>query len=779
VRSPTFFRRTNSGGTVLSITTFIDQSPILLGFKTTRSRGWRLFHSQLRQCSIDARRFSATPNLGFWLAWFQYAGIAIFVPSSGVSFQFAGICLATKYTKGGPPTARKELFIAAEGLFGLQERYTSVMVSRPLIADLTILYFALSLAIAHTGCAQERASQIVISPATSLPELGLSAAALRGGNQYANCSNTARNEAACHLDLVLFDRPTQADGKVSQAAHRVDVSAYGPGLSLGNMGGWRVNKVDVDFLDVANRGISQAHSLFLNKHATGDTMGSYNYVYSDGGSTALSDESIKGEALDMGETTGYFHGTVAHTTGAGDTTPELHFVSGNDWTTDGAPLLDITRGTIAGRITGAASPVEANYLSTIPVDNQLPLSTAWGVCTSEIPNNHLVQKTMPFTCDVTLQFGSFSGTGTVCVSGPNYPEQARITAALPATEGRQKITLDIRNPNSAGANIFQGGVCGQYISFDANLAVSGYRSSYYAFGATDPHHLIFGYNFKGQVIGNLPMASEAERFGIKGRNGYHLYPGCEVITNQSLKADPVCESNSVPWAVGDLVEAPHNVVVNTVGHFTDLVQNTPANGSLSSGDLVQIRGMGAVGNNFIAHRTVNLNSYKIFDRFGGMLGAPEMHRVEGYFSTGFSFGDAPGTLIRIYGNPDHSNDPMTLFGLPGGEITWDPATSTLRVPRIEARNMGDSLAALRGRTDVIGGTALPLGSCATSTITIPGATSSMVPVTVAETAGAPGFSAQGGFQVSAQVTGTGRVMVSVCAVIAGVPQPSQYVVALE
>jgi hypothetical protein len=583
--------------------------------------------------------------------------------------------------------------------------------------------------------------------------------------------------------LVVFDQPAGVNGKISQAAHRIDVSAFGPGLSLGNMGGWRVNKVDVEFLDVANRGISQAHSLFLFKHAAGDTMGSYNYVYSDGGSTALSDESIKGDALDMGETTGYFHGTIAATAGIGDVAPVLRFVSGNDWTTDGAPLLDITKGNLSGHITGAGSKVAESTLGTLKVDNELPLSTAWGVCDTEIPNNNLVQKTATFTCDVRLRAGSFTVGGTVCVSGPNYPEQARITAASPANAGRQSITLEVRNPNSAGANIFQGGVCGQYISFDANLAVTGYRSSYYAFGAVDPHQLIYGYNMKGQTIADLPMASEAERFGVEGRDGYHLYPGCEVITNRSQKADPVCEVNEVPWAVGDLIEAPHNVVVNTVGRFTDLTQNTPANGSLSSGDLLEIHGMGAVGNNFIARRTVNLNSYKIFDRFGGMLGAPDMHRVEGYFNTGFSFGDAPGALVRIYGNPDHSSDPMTLFALPGGEITWNPATSTLRVPRIEARNLGDSSAsasaALRGRSDVIGGSPLALGSCATGIVSIPGATRSMVPVTVAETAGAPGFSAQGGFQVSAQVTAPGKVTVSVCAVIAGTPSPSQYIVALE
>ena len=657
------------------------------------------------------------------------------------------------------------------------------MVKRPPLAVLTALAalcFALeSFSLSHAQAAPE--PQRTLPPAENLPVSGLNANALRGGNRYENCDNTPVNEAACHLDRVIFDQPAGADGKISQAAHRIDVSAFGPGLSLGNMGGWRVDKVDVEFLDVANRGISQAHSLFLYKHATGDTMGSYNYVYSDGGSTALSDESIKGDALDMGETTGYFHGTIAATTGAGDAMPALKFVSGNNWTTDGSPLLDITKGKFSGHITRAGSAVAGSTLGTLTVDNELPLSTAWGVCDSEIPNNNLVQKTVPFTCNVALRSGRFSAGGMVCVSGPNYPEQARITAASSASGDHQSITIGVRNPNSAGANIFQGGVCGQYISFDANLAVTGYRTSYYAFGAVNPHQLIYGYNFKGQVIADLPMTSEAERFGVEGRNGYHLYPGCEVITNRSLKADPVCETNAVPWTVGDLVEAPHNVVVNTVGRFTDLTQNTPANGSLSSGDLIEIHGMGAVGNNFIAHRTVNLNDYKIFDRFGGMLGAPEMHRVEGYFSTGFSFGDAPGALVRIYGNPDHSSDPMTLFALPGGEITWNPATSTLWVPRIEARNLGDSsaAAALRGRSDVIGGSPLALGSCANSIVNVPGATRSMVPVSVAETTGAPGFSAQGGFQVSAQVTAPGHVTVSVCAVIAGTPKPSQYIVALE
>ena len=639
-----------------------------------------------------------------------------------------------------------------------------------------VTFSLLALSPAATTLAVAQSSQALLPQAAHLPPLGLGPLALKSGDNFHNCPKVASvNEAACHLDEIVFDSPTGADALTSQAAHRVDVSAYGPGVSLGNIGGWRVNKVDVEFLNSAVRGITQAHSLFLNKHAAGDAMGTYNYVYSDGGSTALSDESIKGEAIDMGETSFYFHGSIAATIGSGDIEPVLRYASGNGWTTDGAPLLDISKGTIAGLITGSSQRVErSGYLNTFPVDNELPLTTAWGICGDTISSNKLVQRNTPVTCNVLLQAGEFKAGGVVCVSGPNYPEQAPIIAASPIIRGSQSVTLLLRNPNGKGANIFQGGICGQYISFDANLAVSGYRSSYYAFGALDAHHLIFGMNIKG-VMSNLPMASEAERFGVAGLDGYHLYPGCEVVTNKSLKADPICEPNAVPWSVGDVIEAPHNVAVNTVGHFTDLVQNTPANGSLSSGDLLQIHGMGAVGNNFIAHRTVNLNSYKIFKTYGGVLGAPDMHRIEGYFATGFSFGDAPGALVRIYGNADGSRKPMTLFAMPGGEVVWNPATGTLSAPNIQAHNF----AGLRGTSERIGGSPLALGSCATGVANVPGAALNMVPMTVASTIGAPGFSAQGGFQVTAQVTAPSQVTVSVCAVIAGTPKSTNYIVALQ
>lgn len=609
---------------------------------------------------------------------------------------------------------------------------------------------------------------------------------MRGGNRYTNCPpNPVSRSADCNFTSIDFSLPTRSNGAVNQIGDHRSMTIAGPGYSFGNSGGWRIGKLHMDDFTIATRGIAQTFSMSTVKHATGDMMGHYDYVFSDGGSTAESDEAIKGYAMNVGETGMYFHGTVASTTGKGDTKPGLSWVSGNRWATDGAPLLDISKGTISGDITGASGKTPSSYLYSFPVDNTLPLSTAFGVCDAPIPYNKLVETNTPFRCTVRLVSGAFRPQGEVCVAGPRYPEQAPITDVGPVENGTQSITIMVRNPNPGGANIFQGGICGQYISFDANLRVSGFRSSYYAFGALDPHHVIYGFNLRGQLSNILPMGSgsEAEQFGVAGSNGYHLYPGCEVIDNQTVGAAPICEPNSVPWAVGDTIEAPHNVAVNTTGSFIDLVQNTPSNGGLSAGTSLTFHGMGTVGGNFIAHSTGNMNPFKLFSAYGGPFLAPDLEHIGGYFNNGFVFYDAPGAVIRVFGNADGSKSVMTLFAMLGGEIKWDPAGGTLLVPSIRTNDLalanGKVTATLRGTTGRIGGAPLPVGSCATGTAQIAGATPAMVPTAVAAVRGAPGFSAHGGFQVSAQVTAADTVTVNVCAILPGTPIASNYIVVVQ
>ena len=277
-------------------------------------------------------------------------------------------------------------------------------------------------------------------------------------------------------------------------------------------------------------------------------------------------------------------------------------------------------------------------------------------------------------------------------------------------------------------------------------------------------------NHHGHLAGGtLPMnGSEAEQFGVAGFNGYHLYPGCEVITNRTFAASPVCEPNAVPWAVSDVIEAPHNVAVNTVGSFVTVTQNTPSNGGLSAGEFLGIGGAGVAGRDFVAYRTRNGNPFPLYKPFGGTLDGPDLQRIEGYFENGFVFNSPPGSFARIYADRTKPNAILTLFDLPGGQIKWDPSSGSI-ITRT----------GLRGTSASIGGQPLAVGTCATGIVTIPGANNSMVPVTVASTTGAPGFSPAGAFQVNAQVTKPNTVTVSVCSVLAGTPRPSTYIVSLQ
>lgn len=86
---------------------------------------------------------------------------------------------------------------------------------------------------------------------------------------------------------------------------------------------------------------------------------------------------------------------------------------------------------------------------------------------------------------------------------------------------------------------------------------------------------------------------------------------------------------------------------------------------------------------------------------------------------------------------------------------------------------GSSVNYLTGTTDSIGGGALLAGSCATGTATVTGATTSMV----ASAQASDGTNIPGvGTSVSAVVTATNTVTVSVCALLAVTPASKQYTV---
>jgi hypothetical protein len=248
------------------------------------------------------------------------------------------------------------------------------------------------------------------------------------------------------------------------------------------------------------------------------------------------------------------------------------------------------------------------------------------------------------------------------------------------------LTLKLRNPNTA-AIIFQGGIQGQYISFDANLAFSGMRSSYYAFGSVTGSDLIYGVNVAGGLTGNtLPMiGNEAALSNGGASSGFHLYPGAEVVCNADQGFACTLEQNGVAWAAADLVENPHYPIWGGTGLMVVRNQQTPSSSSTGMiGFQLLIDGAGFGGPNVAAVRIRSNNPSTFYKGDGGPMNAPGGIELFGYYRNGVYMTNAPqdgGAAVYIQ-NPAGSSLPVVPIVVVdyavGGNMLFNPVTGTWR-----------------------------------------------------------------------------------------------------
>ena len=289
-----------------------------------------------------------------------------------------------------------------------------------------------------------------------------------------------------------------------------------PGFSWGNAGGWAVQQGTSEKGIFNTRGIGQMYVSDSTKHATGDFAAQYVYAWTDGGATAQSDEGFTLDTREGGETNNWFHGTVAEGAAPGTTLLPVAYAAGpqsQSTTTDGAFMLDITKGTISGIVTGPEQLVAGTSVHIMPVSATLPPSTGIGIVDTSIPL--IKAANIPESIvlsNVRLIHGSFVA-GKACLAGGWYPEQVVVTKVLPVRNGLQEVTIIHKNPNGKDKNnptsLWQGGVCGQYMSLDRNLARDGFRTSYEIVGATDSSHLAYIWNAKGNTKQNVLRVYQA------------------------------------------------------------------------------------------------------------------------------------------------------------------------------------------------------------------------------------------------------------------------------
>ena len=323
---------------------------------------------------------------------------------------------------------------------------------------------------------------------------------------FHNSSSVYQNHSVSIVQRFNFDRfdPRHL------IAHNNLYEFNTPGYSWGNVGGWSVQVGTSDIGTFNTRGIGQMHVSNSVKHATGDFAAQYVYAYTDGGATAQSDEGFALDTRQGGETNKWFHGKVAEGAVPGTTLLPVTYVAGpqsQQPTTDGAFMLDMSKGKISGIVTGKETLVEGTSVHIMPVSVSLPVSTGIGIVKTQIPRIKVedVPETITLT-NVRLVHGSFAA-GKACLAGGWYPEQVQIIKVGRAANELQDVTITHKNPNGTDAynptSLWQGGVCGQYLSLDRNVARDGFPTSYEVVGATDSSHLAYIWNVKGGTLPNM------------------------------------------------------------------------------------------------------------------------------------------------------------------------------------------------------------------------------------------------------------------------------------
>lgn len=322
---------------------------------------------------------------------------------------------------------------------------------------------------------------------------------------FHNSSSVFQNHSVSIAQRFTFDRfdPHHI------IAHNNLYEFNTPGFNWGNAGGWSVQVGTSAAGTFDTRGIGQMNVSSSVKHATGDFAAQYVYAFTDGGATAQSDEGFALDTREGGETDKWFHGTVAEGAAPGTTLLPVTYVAGPNsqrTTTDGAFMLDISKGKISGIVTGDDSLVNGTSVHVLPVSATLPVSTGIGIVDTPIPRIKVEDTPETLTLsNVRLIRGSFE-EGKACLAGGWYPEQVLITRTGTAAHGVQDVTIVHKNPNGSDANnptsLWQGGVCGQYLSLDRNIARDGFTTSYEVVGATDANHLAYIWNVKGATRSN-------------------------------------------------------------------------------------------------------------------------------------------------------------------------------------------------------------------------------------------------------------------------------------
>jgi hypothetical protein len=484
----------------------------------------------------------------------------------------------------------------------------------------------------------------------------------------------------CESDMAFFDTTINPVGTGLQSFRSTSTFTSGPGINNGNIGatdsGWSVDIGQWWEHDAFRDGISSGLTVQGNKRSLGDFQGEESRVWTMGGNTDISGEGVNNLSLQGGEAPFYPAGTITTTTGTGDVVP---VVSVTHPIASGSYMFDTQTAAAVGALGAAGSSPwsESTYLSVLPTTAAV-LTPSTGDCKTlddvHLPTIAGTPQSATFRCTVGA-LGPVT-TGFAFLTSINSLSEGIIITSAPAPVGGvQTIVATTSLSHFAGSNLIQGGTHG-CMSFDANLSVNGWRSSYTVFGASDSTHMIYGYLTAGGVSGNtIPMLGNEPETLSAPNNGFHIYPCAQVayvnLAPSTFGTTAHLRQNDVAWHNGDSVELPHNPAVNMHSIVSDHVAYSPTSGVGSGNIGVTFHGFGITGN-YQPFFIRNGNADSMYFGHGGWAKAPTAMSVIGPYSIGLNFAQAPDNGQHIININDGGVGGYNLASTAAGRINVAP-----------------------------------------------------------------------------------------------------------
>lgn len=469
-------------------------------------------------------------------------------------------------------------------------------------------------------------------------------------------------------------------------------------------------------------------------------------------------------------------------------------------------LLDLTHPIASGTETAhAASSGETPEEYTVTISSgTLTPSTAWGTlaanCGPTSSQWNVGSQTVNVSCPVNVTSGTFA-TGSHDSFSGQFHETALDANATALSGGQQTLTLNTRAAHESGSWVMEGGVSGSCIVFSDDIS-DGLKYPLTVLGAPDSSHIYvrpFAYGATpggfSSYVGNLAASGATGAFTIypcwqvtdvQGGSGV---PPLQTAGNTVLTVEPGAFTPSA----NDSMEEEHDAGYSAM---IDVLRPTLHNPCVVTGDYLcqwgayaaKLSGSGFYGLGFGNQNSYSLDNAAFYAENDASYtlyanrAAPDVLRIYGPFDGIIESRYAPRHGAYYFGCPYEgctSTTPWTLYELVGNsgnsglEFTADTNTFTDISPTFDVWQYGslwqyhsgayyqalDTYSApqpLKGTSGSIGGSALAAGACTTGTVTISGASTSMVPDVAPVTF--PGSY----FRWAGYVSSSGVVTVEVC-----------------